>query len=160
MYYLVTKLCRTLSHHKFTRLINYSPSGSSVHRTSQAEYWNGLPCQSLQGIFPIRIEPASPALTGFSIPSHLEKPKLQCGANHQEFFQGSTSLLFCLSKIIKQLLFCFGVVSSGPSRIQGFFHCPRALRQLTVRLFTSQLLKQGFRPQPGSLSTSVSAPEK
>ena len=54
-----------------------SPLGFSVHGILQAKYWSGLPFL-LQGIFPTRDEPVSPAspalASGFFTTEHLGSP--------------------------------------------------------------------------------------
>ena len=55
-----------------------SPPGSSVHGISQAAYWSGLPCPTLEDLPDQRIEPAFPVSSaqagGFFPTEPLGKP--------------------------------------------------------------------------------------
>ena len=61
---LVAQSCPTLCDP-----MNYSPSGSSVHRILQAEHWSGLPCPPPGDLPDPGIEPRSPTLQADPLPS-------------------------------------------------------------------------------------------
>ena len=65
---LVAQLCPTLGN-----LMDYSPSGSSVHGFLQArqEYWSGLPFPSPGDLPDPGIEPGSPALQADALLSEV-----------------------------------------------------------------------------------------
>ena len=62
-------------------LMDYSPSGSSVHGVLQARYRSGLPFPSPGDLPNPRIKPGSPALQADSLPS--EPPGKPSGPNSE-----------------------------------------------------------------------------